>query len=74
MYAMTCTRLDIKFVVTKLSMFTSILAPHHSMAIKRVLRYLKGIMNYVITYNGELLILEDYFDASWITNEEIILQ
>ena len=70
MYAMTCTRPDIAFAVGKLSRFTSNPGPQHWLAIRRVLRYLKGTINYGITYSGEPLILKGYFDASWNTNEE----
>lgn len=70
MYAMTCTRPDIAFAVGKLSRFTSNPGPQHWLAIRRVLRYLKGTINYGITYSGEPPILEGYSDASWITNEE----
>ena len=64
MYAMTCTRPDKVFAIAKLSRFTSNPGPHHWMAIRRVLRYLKGTMEYVITYSGEPPILEGYYDAS----------
>ena len=70
MYAMTCTRPDIAFVVGKLSRFTSNPGPHHWMAIRRVLRYLLRTKDYGIAYSGEPPILEGYSDASWITNEE----
>ena len=70
MYAMTCIAPDIAFAVGKLSRFTSNLIPHHWIAITRVLRYLLHTLDYGITYNGEPPILEGYFDASWITNEE----
>ena len=43
MYAMTCKRPDIAFVVAKLSRFTSNPRPHHWMAIRRILKYLKEL-------------------------------
>ena len=70
MYAMTCITLDIAFAVDKLSRFTSNQGSHHWMAIRRVLKYLLCIMNYVITCNGAPPVLEGYSNASWITNEE----
>ncbi|KAK1413804.1 hypothetical protein QVD17_35587 [Tagetes erecta] len=70
MYAMICTRPDIAFAVGKLSRFTSNPGSHHWQAINRVLRYLKGTMNYGLTYNGFPSVLEGYSDASWITNME----
>ncbi|GKA32112.1 zinc finger, CCHC-type containing protein [Tanacetum coccineum] len=45
MYAMTCTRPDIAFVVGKLSRYTSNLGTQHWQAIQRVLKYLKKTMD-----------------------------
>nr|GEV07675.1 hypothetical protein [Tanacetum cinerariifolium] len=68
MYAMTCTRLDIAFAVGKLSRYTSNHNTQYWQAIQRVLKYLKKIMNYSLTYTGYPLVLEGYTDASWINN------
>ncbi|GKC55678.1 zinc finger, CCHC-type containing protein [Tanacetum coccineum] len=65
MYAMTCTRPDIAFVVGKLSRYTSNLGTHHWQAIQRVLKYLKKTIDY--SYPS---VLEGYTDASWIRNTE----
>ena len=70
MYAMTCTRPNIIFVAGKLSSFRGNSGSHHWMAIRRLLRYWKGTMDYGITCSGEPPILEGYFDASWIANKE----
>lgn len=43
MYAVQCTRLDIAFTVSKLSMFTSYSGSRHWKAIERVLGYLKKL-------------------------------
>ena len=40
------------------------------MAIRKVLKDLKGTMDYSITCSEEPPILEGYLDACWITNEE----
>ena len=69
-YVMTCTRPDIAFAVAKLIRFTSNPGTHHWKTVRRVLKYLKGIMDRGITYSGEPPILKGYSDASWITNEE----
>ena len=53
MYAMLGTRPDIAFAITTLSQFSSNPGPKHWMAIKRLLRYLRGTLNYSLTY-GEL--------------------
>ncbi|GJW91118.1 hypothetical protein Tco_0168671 [Tanacetum coccineum] len=70
MYAMTCTRLDIAFVVGKLSRYTSNPGTQHWQAIQRVLKYLKKTIDYRLTYIGYPLVLEGYIDASWISNTE----
>ncbi|GKG33743.1 hypothetical protein Tco_0433902, partial [Tanacetum coccineum] len=46
MYAMTCTRPDIAFVVGKLSKYTSNPGSQHWQAIQRVLKYLKKTIDY----------------------------
>ncbi|GJR82913.1 zinc finger, CCHC-type containing protein [Tanacetum coccineum] len=70
MYAITCTRPNIAFVVGKLSRYTSNPDTQHWQAIQRVLRYLKKTMDYRLVYSGYPLVLEGYTDASWISNTE----
>ncbi|GKE80420.1 zinc finger, CCHC-type containing protein, partial [Tanacetum coccineum] len=70
MYAMTCTRPDIAFAMGKLSRYTSNPSTQHWQAIQRVLKYLKKIMDYRLTYSGYPLVLEGYIDVSWISNTE----
>ncbi|GJW95526.1 reverse transcriptase domain-containing protein [Tanacetum coccineum] len=64
MYAMTCTRPDITFVVGKLSRYTSNPGTQHWQAIQRVSKYLKKTMDYRLTYTGYLSVLQGYTDAS----------
>ncbi|GJV02505.1 zinc finger, CCHC-type containing protein [Tanacetum coccineum] len=68
MYAMTCTRPDIAFVVDKLSKYTSNPGTQHWQAIQRVLKYLKKTMNNRLTYTGYPSVLEGYTDANCISN------
>ncbi|KAJ9567195.1 hypothetical protein OSB04_003161 [Centaurea solstitialis] len=42
----------------------------HWQAMNRVFKYLKGTMDYGLTYSGFPSVLEGYSDASWITNTE----
>ncbi|GKB99788.1 zinc finger, CCHC-type containing protein [Tanacetum coccineum] len=70
MYAMTSTRPDIAYVVGKLSRFTSNPNRQHSKAITRVFKYLRGTMNYGLSYVGYPSVLEAYSDASWINHVE----
>nr|GEW01773.1 hypothetical protein [Tanacetum cinerariifolium] len=70
MYAMTCTRPDIAFVVGKLSRYTSNPSTQHWQAIKRVLKYLRKTIDYRLTFTCYPSVLEGYTDASWISNTE----
>ncbi|GJZ56779.1 hypothetical protein Tco_0612273 [Tanacetum coccineum] len=70
MYAMTSTRPDIAYVVGRLSRFTSNPSRQHWHAITRVFKYLKGTMNYGLSYVGYPSVLEAYSDASWINHVE----
>ena len=54
MYAMLGSRPDIVFVVSMVSRFASNLTAEHMKAVKRILRYLKGTLNYQLTYRGDL--------------------
>ena len=38
--------------------------------ISRLLRYLKGTMNYGLSYCGYLAILKGYYDTNWISDTE----
>ncbi|GKA67328.1 hypothetical protein Tco_0767136 [Tanacetum coccineum] len=52
------------------SRFTSNPSRHHWHAITRVFKYLKGTMNYGLSYVGYPSVLEAYSDASWINHVE----
>ena len=71
-YAMTCTRPDICWTVTKLSQYLSSPAQEHWIAVKHVLRYLKGTQDYELCYqkHESELKLVGYSDADWASNEE----
>nr|GEU32656.1 hypothetical protein [Tanacetum cinerariifolium] len=69
MYAMTCTRPDIAFVVGKLSGYTSNSGTQHWQAFQRVLKYLKKTMDYRLTYTGYPSMLEAVGkEAEWLKN------
>ncbi|GKD38789.1 zinc finger, CCHC-type containing protein, partial [Tanacetum coccineum] len=70
MYAMTSTRPDIAYAVGRLSRFTSNPSRQHWQAITRVFKYLKGTMNYGLSYVRYPSVLEAYSDASWINHIE----
>jgi len=50
MYAQTCTRPDISFAVGMLGRYQSYLGLEHWKAVKKVLRYLQGTKNHMLTY------------------------
>ncbi|GKC26308.1 hypothetical protein Tco_1033602 [Tanacetum coccineum] len=61
MYAMTCTRPDIAFVVGRLSRHTNSLGKEHWDVVNRVFKYLKKTMDYGLEYNIDPSVLE----VSW---------
>ena len=65
MYAMMCTHLDICYVVGLASRFQYNPGIKYWMAVKRILRYLKGTADYVLCYQGKDLRLIGYMDADW---------
>lgn len=50
MYAQTCTRSDISFVIGMLGQYQSNSGMDHWKALKKVLRYLQGTKDYMLTY------------------------
>jgi len=64
------SRLDIAYAVGKLSRYTH--SPNHGHwdALARLMRYLRGTMDYGIEYNGFPVVLEWYSDANWISNSD----
>lgn len=70
MYVMVSTRLDRAYVVGRISRYTSNPSSHHWQAVSRVFKYLKGTMNYGLTYSGYPSVLEGYSDISCINNLE----
>jgi transposase InsO family protein len=72
MYAMTATRPDIAYTVSRLSKFTNNYGPSHWAAVKRLLRYMHGTSNYRITYGAATdrdPRLVGFCDADWGHNE-----
>ena len=65
MYAMMCTQPDICYVVGLVSRFQSNLGLAHWKAVKRILRHLKGIADYILCYQGSYLHMIGYSDADW---------
>ena len=72
MYLASATRHDISFAVSKLSWFVSNSGDYHWKALERVMRYLKGTMDYGIHYTGYPRVLEGYSDSNWISDADEI--
>ena len=70
MYAMLGTRPDIAFAVTALSQFNSNPGQPHWTAVKHVMRYLRGTVNYQLTYGPSdkaaiSPVVIGYSDSDW---------
>ena len=63
-YLAGATKLDISYAVNKLCRFASNPEDDHWKALKRVVRYLKGTMDYRIHYTGYPRVLEGYSDSN----------
>ncbi|KAG8492430.1 hypothetical protein CXB51_009732 [Gossypium anomalum] len=63
---LTATRPDILFAVSMLSRFIHCCNVQHFQAAKRVLRYIKGTLDYGVLFNkAETLKLKGYTDSDW---------
>ena len=65
MYAMVATRANIAFTVSTVSQFMSKAGPPHWMAVKRIMRYLKGTLDFKLCLGGEDIVLRGFCDADW---------
>jgi hypothetical protein len=70
MYLASATRPDIMFAVCKLSRFVFNPGDEHWRAVERIMRYLKGTVNYGLHYTGQPSVLEGYCDANWISDAD----
>ena len=62
-YATMCIRLDICYVVGMVSRYQANPGMIHWKAVKRILRHLKGTMDYSLCYQGKELRLVGYSDV-----------
>jgi hypothetical protein len=68
LYFTNRTRPDIAYAVGRLSRYTQNPNKEHWVALERVMRYLRGTIDYFLTYDGFSNVLEGYSDANWITD------
>ena len=64
MYAMMASRANIAFAVSLVSQFMSKVGPPHWMALKRIMRYLKGTLNFKLCYEGKDIALRGFCNAN----------
>ena len=71
-YAMTCTRPDLSYVVTKLSQHLSCPTTAENQMLKHVFRYLKKTSKYCLTYTKSPtdLQIQAYCDADWAASKD----
>ena len=72
-YAMTCTRPDLSWIVTKLSQHLSCPTKADWVIVKQILRYIRGTLNYKLTFTKsktEKVNLVGYSDADWASSVE----
>jgi len=70
LHLMNHTRPDIACAVGRLGRYTCSPNISHWTTLERVLKYLKGTMDYYIHYTSFSPVLEDYSDANWITDSQ----
>ena len=66
MYVMVATRADIAFAVSIVRQFISKVGPPHWMAMKRIMRYLKGTSDFKLCLEGNDVVLRGFCDANWV--------
>lgn len=72
MFFMVKTRLDITFFITIVAYFAKTSNYTYTKTIKTILYYLKKLIDYNITYNGDRknLSIESYSDSHWAGDKE----
>ena len=70
MYLMNCTRPDIAYAVGRLNRYTQSPNQDHQIVVRRVLKYLRGIINYGLCFSGFPSVLEGFSNAKWISDSD----
>ena len=70
MYAMVCTRPDIAHAVGVVSRYMNNLGKEHWMAVKWILRYLKGTTNQALCFGGSNISLQGYVDVDMVGDRD----
>ena len=72
MFLMNYTRPDIAYAVSRLSRYTHNPNQDHWNALIRLLKYLKGTINWGLHYHRAPCVLEGYCDANWVSDSDEI--
>ena len=67
---MNCIKLDIAYAVGRLSRYTQSPNQNHWTVVCRVLKYLRGTINYSLCFSGFPSVLEGFSDANWISDSD----
>ena len=70
MYLMNCIKPDIAYAVGRLSRYTQSPNQDHLTVVRRVLKYLRGTINYGLCFSGFPNVLEGFSDANWILDSD----
>ncbi len=72
MYATVYSCLDVAYAVFKLSQYGLNSKKVYQKAVKRILQYLKGTLNYSLTFGGtsSIMSLMSYTNLNWAGNKE----
>ncbi|XP_068492265.1 uncharacterized protein [Phaseolus vulgaris] len=70
LHLMSFSRPDIAYAVGRLSRYTKCPSQDHWEALARLMKYLRGTMDYAIEYSGFPAVLEGYNDANWISDSD----
>ena len=69
---MNYTRPDIAYAVSRLSRYTHNPSDNHWIALKCLLKYLKGTIDWGLRYDKFPAVLEGYSNANWVSNNDEI--
>ena len=72
MHLMNFSRPDISYAVCRLSRYTHNPNNDHCSALAKLMKYLRGTMNYGILCSVFPTVLEGYSDANWISDSDEI--
>ena len=70
MYLMNCTRPDVAYTAGRLRRYTQSPNQDHLTVVRRVLKYLRGTINYRLCFNAFPSVLEGFSDANWISDSD----